>query len=38
MLQVHAGNAKPMTEQELLAMRKALGVNSYGAFVDRYSS
>jgi hypothetical protein len=26
---------KPMTEQELAVLRKAMGVNSYGTFVDR---
>ncbi|KAF6256732.1 hypothetical protein COO60DRAFT_1461548 [Scenedesmus sp. NREL 46B-D3] len=31
-----SGLGKPMTEQELAVLRKALGVNSYGTFVDRY--
>ncbi|WIA11707.1 hypothetical protein OEZ85_011803 [Tetradesmus obliquus] len=30
------GLGKPMTEQELAVLRKAMGVNSYGTFVDRY--
>lgn len=34
-LQLIGGKAKGMTEEELLAMRKALGVNTFGAFVDR---
>lgn len=34
-LQSIGGKAKAMTEEELLVMRKALGVNTFGAFVDR---
>ena len=37
-LQSLSGKTKPMTEGELLAMRKALGVNTFGAFVDRYTA
>jgi hypothetical protein len=33
--QSDSGLGKPMTEQELAVLRKAMGVNSYGTFVDR---